>query len=573
MVKVASSAAGADLMGTPEVSISRADAEQLGLRIQEQAARVAEAECEFLLMVGEFDATDAVRFYIGLKSVAHWLAWACSMADGTAREHVRVARALRLMPLTVEEFGAGRLSYSKVREMSRIHDEMDEAALIELARAATASQLARMVQGYRAASGTRMGQEVFREASWVTRDDGMVEIRALLPAEEGAEVVAALDLAMQRGRDPVPEVDPDAPGGAHHQGNRVGNVPAGTPERVPGVFDEAFEVRMERDEFVPSHMRKADAVLMVARSFLDSESKDASGEDRHLVVVQVGVDALAEAGILLETPHTPQVVSHASQTVPDEGDGSVPAGTSAMVLAARLHRFQAHVVGGGPVEAATAGRLSCLGRTAMVITDASGEVLRLGRGRRLASPGQRRAVRLRDGLCQFPGCHQKRHLDMHHLRPWGEGGGTDLENLVGLCRRHHVLVHEGGLQVRRAPVGRVERFVVVDGEGREVQAMWPVIFERAITRPIDVPAGTETGPDIGPGIGHWRDDGRVLSPANGGRSDADHGPDRIASTTGGYGFNLHDCVSRLFAIRTPEPTAPDSNPDNNAMPAPEPAAA
>jgi hypothetical protein len=141
-------------------------------------------------MVGEFDATDAVRFYIGLKSVAHWLAWACSMADGTAREHVRVARALRLMPLTVEEFGAGRLSYSKVREMSRIHDEMDEAALIELARAATASQLARMVQGYRAASGTRMGQEVFREASWVTRDDGMVEIRALLPAEEGAEVVA-----------------------------------------------------------------------------------------------------------------------------------------------------------------------------------------------------------------------------------------------------------------------------------------------------------------------------------------------------------------------------------------------
>ena len=47
-----------------------------------QAAVIAQATCEFLLMLAEFDAREGVRFYEGLKSTAHWLGWACSMAAG-----------------------------------------------------------------------------------------------------------------------------------------------------------------------------------------------------------------------------------------------------------------------------------------------------------------------------------------------------------------------------------------------------------------------------------------------------------------------------------------------------------
>ncbi|MCQ6399179.1 hypothetical protein, partial [Bacillus cereus] len=87
----------------PEERLSRADAEALGERIQQQAALIAEATCDLLELVSEFDGRGGTGWYGGLKSTAHWLAWACSMSPGTAREHVRVARALPSMPLTVAE--------------------------------------------------------------------------------------------------------------------------------------------------------------------------------------------------------------------------------------------------------------------------------------------------------------------------------------------------------------------------------------------------------------------------------------------------------------------------------------
>jgi len=37
--------------------------------------------------------------------------------------------------------------------------------------------------------------------------------------------------------------------------------------------------------------------------------------------------------------------------------------------------------------------------------------------------------------------------DGHHLVHWIDGGETNLDNLVLLCRRHHRMVHEGGWQL------------------------------------------------------------------------------------------------------------------------------
>ena len=75
------------------------------------------------------------------------------MAPGVAREHVRVARALRRMPTIAAAFRTGELSYSKVREVTRVVDLVDEARLCQLASATSASQLARTVAGYRTAPG------------------------------------------------------------------------------------------------------------------------------------------------------------------------------------------------------------------------------------------------------------------------------------------------------------------------------------------------------------------------------------------------------------------------------------
>ncbi|WP_228709218.1 HNH endonuclease signature motif containing protein, partial [Amycolatopsis keratiniphila] len=92
-----------------------------------------------------------------------------------------------------------------------------------------------------------------------------------------------------------------------------------------------------------------------------------------------------------------------------------------------------------------------------VVMSGSGEPLDMGRLRRFVTPGQRRALNLRDGGCAFPGCHRKpKSCHAHHIEHWADGGPTDLRNLVLLCGFHHRLIHHGDWEVRMAADGLPE---------------------------------------------------------------------------------------------------------------------
>jgi hypothetical protein len=68
----------------------------------------------------------------------------------------------------------------------------------------------------------------------------------------------------------------------------------------------------------------------------------------------------------------------------------------------------------------------------------NGVPLRLGRTRRIATPGQTAALIARDKGCSFPGCDTApAYCERHHVTPWTDGGATDLDNLTLLCRYHH----------------------------------------------------------------------------------------------------------------------------------------
>ncbi len=80
-----------------------------------------------------------------------------------------------------------------------------------------------------------------------------------------------------------------------------------------------------------------------------------------------------------------------------------------------------------------------------------GRVLDLGRRRRRPSAGLRRAAAERDKCrCRFPGCESRR-VDLHHIQYWSHGGQTKLDNLISLCKHHHMLVHERGHVIAAAP--------------------------------------------------------------------------------------------------------------------------
>lgn len=116
---------------------------------------------------------------------------------------------------------------------------------------------------------------------------------------------------------------------------------------------------------------------------------------------------------------------------------------------------------GTPVAVETARRLGCDGALLGVVEGDKGEPLAVGRRTRAVPSAIRRALRVRDGGCRFPGCDRSRYTHAHHIKHWADGGETNLDNLVTLCSQHHRLVHEGGYGVR-AKEGEI-RFTRPDG--------------------------------------------------------------------------------------------------------------
>ena len=96
----------------------------------------------------------------------------------------------------------------------------------------------------------------------------------------------------------------------------------------------------------------------------------------------------------------------------------------------------------------TVKRLSCDAGVVAIVEDDCGNVLNIGRKSRTIPAAIKRALRIRDNTCRFPGCTtDHRFCDGHHIEHWGNGGETSLDNLVLLCGHHHRLVHEGGYRI------------------------------------------------------------------------------------------------------------------------------
>jgi hypothetical protein len=116
----------------------------------------------------------------------------------------------------------------------------------------------------------------------------------------------------------------------------------------------------------------------------------------------------------------------------------------------------------------TVRRLSCDASLVPVTEDAHGNILDIGRKTRSIPSAIKRALRIRDQCCQFPGCTtDPRFCDGHRVQHWSQGGNTSLSNLVLLCRLHHRLVHEGGYQIEVSQNGS---FIFRTPDGRALES-------------------------------------------------------------------------------------------------------
>ncbi len=124
-----------------------------------------------------------------------------------------------------------------------------------------------------------------------------------------------------------------------------------------------------------------------------------------------------------------------------------------LVSASDLAAGVGHGVIEGSNEAVSIGTvqaLACANGTQPALLDSLGDVLDLGREQRLFTRHQRVALAIRDGGCLWSGCERPPSwCEAHHIDHYAEGGCTDLERGVLLCRHHHLKLHNEGWAIRR----------------------------------------------------------------------------------------------------------------------------
>jgi hypothetical protein len=248
---------------TTEATTDVMPLERLEAEITELAGQLAAGECRWLELVAEYDRRRGHESW-GCRTIAHWLSWHCGLDMRAAREKVRVAHALRELPRVREEFAAGRLSYSKVRAITRVATPANEEELVMYAQHATAAQTERIVRTYRRYRSPQAENEAanqLHEEQYLQVDydlDGAGVTSGRMPPE----IAAAFDQALELARTRMP-ADQRGEGG-----------PAGPPRTIGAL--------------------NVDALAMIIETFMASEPAARNGSDRWMVGVDVDADVLVD---------------------------------------------------------------------------------------------------------------------------------------------------------------------------------------------------------------------------------------------------------------------------------------
>jgi hypothetical protein len=379
--------------------------ERLEARICELAGHLTAATARFLLLVADFDARKGWASW-EMPSCAAWLSWKCQVAPGTAREQVRTARALGDLPVIRAEFAAARLSYAKVRALTRIATPETEKDLAEMAMPMTAGQLERFARAHRRVTRAEDADvRKQRRLTWGWVDDHVLTFRGLLPPDAAAVLLQALRAARN---------DLEHP---HDDDHDRGGTDLGGEKPPP--------VRKEHAEDL------ADALAEICAAYLRGKIVSADNADVYQVIIHAGTQAITTEAD--------------AATAPDDVSAETPADPA--------YPLRCHFEDGGAVSPAALQLIACNATISTMVHDTAGNVLDVGRRTRKPSAALRRAVRERDGCrCRFPGCESRR-TDAHHIKYWSNGGETKLSNLISLCKAHHRIVHDKGLVIAAAGDG------------------------------------------------------------------------------------------------------------------------
>ena len=415
----------------------------LGEDLVEIGRAIDRLEAERLRRLHRFDAEHGGYVDGGGTSMS-WLRRSCGMTARAAAYRVHLARTLGQMPATLDSARTGRASFTNVAMIAHLAGDVGveqvapyEDILVEAAETFQPRQMRTLTQATRLyidPDGVLADDNHAHERRWFNCDKTYGDVFILsgqLDAEGGALLTAAIDAlshGMSRGE-----------------------------ERSPG-------------------QRRADALVdMAATQLRCGDHRDVHGQRPHLTLTvsaetlraeEPGADALHADAFSAETLHADALgaVAHGADALSSDTRSASTLATDTQDAAALPSGSSAaaELGGVGPIHPETARRIACDAvRTLVTVAAPDADTawmtiapvvpLSVGRAARTIPAHIRTALVLRDQGCRFPGCDRPpAWTDGHHIIHWANGGPTELENLVSLCRMHHRRVHEEGWRIHIA---------------------------------------------------------------------------------------------------------------------------
>jgi len=387
---------------------------ELGADIIDMRREIDRLEAECLRRLHRFHAGRGAQSDGGGSTVS-WLRRCCGMTAKAAAYRVHLARTLGELPAVLDGARAGRASFTNVTMIAHLAGDVGveqvrpyEDILVEAAETLEPDRMRFLTRTTRLGidpDGVLADANHAHERRWLDCDEtygGVFILRGEFDAVGGALLKTAID-AMSHG--------------------------------------------MNRGEARSASERRADALVdMAATQLRCGDHRDVHGQRPHLTVT-VSAETLRS-----DTVHGR--IAGAGTVHMDTG-GVGPLRSGAIAPPAELR-------GVGPIHPETARRIACDAvRTVVTVAPSDGGSawmtgtpavpLSVGRATRTIPAHIRTALVLRDQGCRFPGCDRPpAWTDGHHIIHWSDGGPTELENLVSLCRRHHRRVHEQGWRIRVA---------------------------------------------------------------------------------------------------------------------------
>ncbi len=172
-------------------------------RVIQASARWTTDQRDLVHLLAEFDLSGEWALD-GARTAAHWLADVLDLELRTLREWLRIGHALRRLTAIDEAFAAQRISYSKVRAITRVAKQETEHALLKIAEEVPASQLPYAIAAWLGRHETPAETEERHRTSrffrWWLEPDGMVAGSFRLAPADAAAITAPVDADVARNR-------------------------------------------------------------------------------------------------------------------------------------------------------------------------------------------------------------------------------------------------------------------------------------------------------------------------------------------------------------------------------------